>query len=73
MLETIREFARESLTASDEEGVIRGRHAEFFRNKAEEAETELTGEGRLQWLTSSSLNTTTSELRWTGRRKQMTH
>ena len=50
MLETIREYAQESLTASTEEAGIRRRHAEFFRAKAEEGEPHLLGEDRLRWL-----------------------
>jgi predicted ATPase/transcriptional regulator with XRE-family HTH domain len=50
MLETIREYAAERLTASSEENVILRRHAEFFRDLAEEAEPHLTGEGQARWL-----------------------
>jgi predicted ATPase/class 3 adenylate cyclase len=47
MLETIREYAQESLAASGEEEVIRRRHAEFIRDKAEEAEPNLA---QPEWL-----------------------
>jgi predicted ATPase len=50
MLETIREYAAEQLTASDEEGVMLRRHAEFFRDLAEEAEPHLTAAGQARWL-----------------------
>jgi predicted ATPase/class 3 adenylate cyclase len=50
MLETIREYAVELLTESKEEAGIRGRHAEFFRAKAEAGESHLLGEDRLRWL-----------------------
>jgi predicted ATPase len=50
MLETIREYAAERLTASGEEKVILPCHAEFFRDLAEEAEPHLTGEGQARWL-----------------------
>jgi predicted ATPase/class 3 adenylate cyclase len=50
MLETIREFAAERLGASDDEDEIRRRHAQFFRDLAEEAEPHLTREQQLLWL-----------------------
>jgi predicted ATPase/class 3 adenylate cyclase len=50
MLETIREFAAEQLHASDEEAQVRRRHAEHFRDLAEEAEPHLMGEGQAEWL-----------------------
>jgi tetratricopeptide (TPR) repeat protein len=50
MLETIREYAQESLTASSFEAGIRHRHAEFFRAKAEESAPHILGEDRLRWL-----------------------
>ena len=49
MLETIREFALERLAASGE-GHVRRRHAEYFRDLAEEAERHLTREDRVVWL-----------------------
>jgi predicted ATPase/class 3 adenylate cyclase len=50
MLETIREFAVERLAASGEEAEMRRRHAEHFRDLAEEAERHLTREDRGVWL-----------------------
>ena len=52
MLETIREYATAKLAAADgaELERIRHRHAEFFRELAEEAEPHLTGEGQAMWL-----------------------
>jgi predicted ATPase/class 3 adenylate cyclase len=50
MLETIREFAVERLALSGEEDELRRRHAERFRDLAEEAERHLTREDRLVWL-----------------------
>jgi predicted ATPase len=50
MLETIREYATERLAQSGEEDEIRRRHAEHFRNLAEEAEPHLTREDRIFWL-----------------------
>lgn len=43
MLETIREYALERLAASDEEDLIRQRHAAYFLTLAEAAEPELRG------------------------------
>jgi predicted ATPase/class 3 adenylate cyclase len=50
MLETIREFAVERLALSGEEDELRRRHAERFRDVAEEAEGHLTREDRVAWL-----------------------
>jgi predicted ATPase/class 3 adenylate cyclase len=50
MLETIREFAVERLAASGEEDELRRRHAEHFRDLAEEAERHLIREDRVLWL-----------------------
>jgi len=50
MLETIRELAVERLALSGEEDELRRRHAEYFRNMAEEAERDLTREERVVWL-----------------------
>jgi predicted ATPase/class 3 adenylate cyclase len=50
MLETVREYALESLTASSFEADTRHRHAEFFRVKAEESAPRLLREDHLRWL-----------------------
>ena len=50
MLETIREYALERLGESGEGTEIRGRHAEWVAELAEEAEPHLTGERQLEWL-----------------------
>jgi predicted ATPase/class 3 adenylate cyclase len=51
MLETIREYAAETLAGSGEEDDVRRRHAEHLRDVAEEAESHLTGDGLDRWLT----------------------
>jgi non-specific serine/threonine protein kinase len=50
MLETIREFVAERLAESGEADELQHRHAEHFRNLAEEAELRLTREDRVVWL-----------------------
>jgi len=50
MLETIREFAVERLASSGEEDELRRRHAEHFRDLAEEAERHLIRDDRVVWL-----------------------
>jgi predicted ATPase len=50
MLETIREFALDLLAHSAEEAGVRGRHAEYFRDLAEQAEPHLNGQQQVQWL-----------------------
>jgi predicted ATPase len=50
MLETIREFARERLAASDDPDAIGRRHAEWFLALAEEAEPFLKGAEQASWL-----------------------
>ncbi len=50
MLETIREFARERLAASDDADAIGRRHAEWFLALAEEAEPFLKGAEQASWL-----------------------
>lgn len=49
-LETIREFARESLRTSGEIDTIRRRHTRFFLRLAETAEAELIGANQGLWL-----------------------
>ncbi len=50
MLETIREYGCEVLTASGEADAMMGRHAAYFRAVAEEAEPHLTGPEQAMWL-----------------------
>ncbi len=50
MLETIREFALEALTASGEEAEVRRRHGNLFLALAEQAEPELIGPKQGVWL-----------------------
>ena len=50
MLETIREYAREKLEESGEEGETRGRHAAFFLDLAERAEPHLVGPRQGAWM-----------------------
>jgi predicted ATPase/class 3 adenylate cyclase len=50
MLDPIREFALERLTAIGELDDLRRRHAEHFRDLAEEAEVHLTRQEKVIWL-----------------------
>jgi predicted ATPase/transcriptional regulator with XRE-family HTH domain len=50
MLETIREFALERLTASDEVNAVRDQHASHFLRLAEAAEPHLEGPHLTTWL-----------------------
>ena len=50
MLETIREFGQEQLSATDELGHMRRRHGEYFLHLAVEAEAHLTGVDQAEWL-----------------------
>ena len=50
MLETIREFGLERLSASGEEPAIRDRHAAWVVQLAEQAEPHLEGIGQAAWL-----------------------
>jgi hypothetical protein len=50
MLETIREYAVERLVSSGELDELQRRHAEYFRDLAEEAEPHLTRQDRVAWL-----------------------
>ena len=49
MLETIREYARERLSESGEEGEVRGRHAGYFAALAEEAKPPWAGPDPEGW------------------------
>ena len=50
LLETIREFAAERLTQSDDEATVRQQHAAYFTSLAERSEPHLTGIDQAQWL-----------------------
>jgi predicted ATPase len=50
MLETIREYGRECLTASGEEPTVRRAHADYFLALVETAEPALTGPEQATWL-----------------------
>ena len=50
MLETIREYAVERLASSGDLTALQRRHAEHFRDVAEEAEPQLTRQDRVTWL-----------------------
>jgi len=50
LLETIRQYAYEKLTEADEAEQVRGRHLEYFRSLAEQAEPELTGPNQVTWM-----------------------
>src|SRR5581483_6416050 len=50
MLETIREFAREQLDASDESAALQRRHAHYFTALAEEADPWIRTKDRYAWL-----------------------
>ena len=50
MLETIREYGWEVLTASGEMGMTRQAHAEYYLKLAEETEPELRGAQSILWL-----------------------
>jgi predicted ATPase/DNA-binding SARP family transcriptional activator len=50
MLETLRDYALERLSASGEEPLLRRKHAAFFRDLGERAEPELFGAQQAAWL-----------------------
>jgi predicted ATPase/DNA-binding CsgD family transcriptional regulator len=50
MLETIREYAEETLVASGEAEAVRRRHAVWFLDLAERAEPEMLGTRQVAWL-----------------------
>jgi predicted ATPase/DNA-binding SARP family transcriptional activator len=50
MLETIRQFAREKLSESREEPLLRARHLDFFLKFSEQAEATLQTADHLTWL-----------------------
>jgi predicted ATPase/DNA-binding SARP family transcriptional activator/DNA-binding CsgD family transcriptional regulator len=50
LLETVRQYGREKLEESGEEDEVRRRHALYFLQLAEEAESELKGHQQVVWL-----------------------
>jgi len=50
LLETIREFAVEQLTARDEFDIAQRQHGEYFTRLAERADPELNGAAQAEWL-----------------------
>jgi non-specific serine/threonine protein kinase len=50
LLETVREFAIDELSAAQQEDTVRGRHADYFTRLAVQAETQLTGPQQRAWL-----------------------
>ncbi|HTR58635.1 MAG TPA: adenylate/guanylate cyclase domain-containing protein [Casimicrobiaceae bacterium] len=50
LLETVRQYARERLNDSEEEGQTRARHLTFYLAVAENAGAELAGPEQLRWL-----------------------
>jgi hypothetical protein len=50
LLETVRQYGWEKLSDLGEEGQLRERHAGHYLKLAEEAESELKGEGQVAWL-----------------------
>lgn len=50
LLETVRDYSRERLAETGEEGGIRQRHFEYFLHLAQRAEPELTGPDQAEWL-----------------------
>jgi predicted ATPase len=50
MLETVREFVTEQLTARADAGQIERRHADYYRALAEQADRPLRSAGRGEWL-----------------------
>ena len=50
LLETVRQYGREKLSESGEEGLLRERHAGYYLALAARAEPELKGAGQVEWL-----------------------
>lgn len=66
MLETIREYAEERLSESDEAEIVRRRHAEYFYALASEAEPKLRGMEASVWMSrmERELNNFRAALEW---------
>jgi predicted ATPase/class 3 adenylate cyclase len=50
MLELLREFGLEQLSASGEEDTVRHRHAAYYLSMAEQAEGSLEGAAQIEWM-----------------------
>ncbi|MBV9787232.1 MAG: tetratricopeptide repeat protein [Chloroflexi bacterium] len=72
MLETIGEYARELLHASDEAETLHQRHAAYYLKLAEQVEAELLGPTQAQWLDrlEQDHDNLRAALRWTIERGQ---
>ncbi|MEU4227993.1 BTAD domain-containing putative transcriptional regulator [Nonomuraea sp. NPDC026600] len=66
VLETIREYGLEQLTRRDEVDVVRGRHARFFLQLAETADSYLRTSDQLRWLVrlSAERDNLSAAIRW---------
>ena len=65
MLETVREYAAEQLSA-EEQATVAYRHARYYLSLAERAEPELTGEAQAEWLDRLDSRSTTCGQCWIG-------
>jgi predicted ATPase/DNA-binding transcriptional LysR family regulator len=72
MLETVREYALERLEEREDADALRRRHAEYFRNFAEEARTFARGPQATDWLdrTELELDNIRTALAWTIERSE---
>ncbi|MGV9776920.1 BTAD domain-containing putative transcriptional regulator [Streptosporangium sp. NPDC003464] len=66
VLETIREYGLEQLALRDEVDVVRGRHAGFFLQLAETADSHLRTSDQLRWLVrlSAERDNLSAAIRW---------
>ena len=66
LLEMVRQYAEEKLCSSGEEVALRSRHARFYLELAEHADSELTGAGQEVWIDrlEAELANLRAALRW---------